>query len=95
MVEFKVPYESKMDDSSSYKREKYKNWSKDQEKAGFESHVLPTDIGIRRFFWNNSLQPSNQANFSQMAREELRLSKAIEDSSQCISGKKNEELLHK
>ncbi|GFO10056.1 reverse transcriptase [Plakobranchus ocellatus] len=49
MVELTVLYESRIEEASTCKREKYKGLSKELEEAGYKSKILPIVVGARRF----------------------------------------------
>ncbi|GFN89604.1 polyprotein [Plakobranchus ocellatus] len=48
VIELTVPYESRMEEANSYKREKYKNLREELEKAGCKSSLLlPIEVGAK------------------------------------------------
>ncbi|GFN91572.1 reverse transcriptase [Plakobranchus ocellatus] len=55
MVELTVPYESRMEEINAYKREKYKDLSKEKGKHGYKSQILLIVV-VLGGCWNTSLQ---------------------------------------
>ena len=49
MVELTVPYENRMEEAHSYKREKYMNLTKELENAEYKAVVMPVEVGARGF----------------------------------------------
>ncbi|GFO16668.1 polyprotein [Plakobranchus ocellatus] len=49
MIELTVPYESGMEEANTYKRGKHKDLSKELEKPGYKSHILPIEVGAIGF----------------------------------------------
>ena len=49
MVELTVPYESRMEEAHTYKREKYLNLTKEQRDAGYKAVVMPVKVAARGF----------------------------------------------
>ena len=49
MVELTVPYENRMEEAHTYKREKYMNLTKELENADYKAVVMPVEVGARGF----------------------------------------------
>ena len=49
MVELTVPYESRMEETHTYKREKYLNLIKERRDAGYKAIAMPVEVGARGF----------------------------------------------
>ena len=49
MVELTVPYESRMEEAHTYKRDNYLNLSKELRNAGYRAVVMPVEGGARAF----------------------------------------------
>ena len=49
MVKLTVPYESRMEEPHTYKREKYLNLTKVLGDAGYRAVVMPVEVGARGF----------------------------------------------
>ena len=45
MVELTVPYESRMEEAHTYRREKYLNLTKERGNAGYRAVVMPVHVG--------------------------------------------------
>ena len=45
MVELTVPYESRMEEDNTYKREKYLDLTKELRNAGYRAVVMPVEVG--------------------------------------------------
>ncbi|GFS26581.1 reverse transcriptase [Elysia marginata] len=49
MVELTVPYESRMEQAHTYKKEKYLDLTKELEESGCRAKIMPIDIDAREF----------------------------------------------
>ena len=49
LVELTVPYESRMEEAHTYKREKYLNLTKELRDAAYKAVVMPVEVGARGF----------------------------------------------
>ncbi|GFR61993.1 polyprotein [Elysia marginata] len=49
MVELTVPYESRMEQAHTYKKEKYLDLTKELGQSGYTAKIMPIDIGARGF----------------------------------------------
>ena len=49
MVELTVPYEGRMEETHTFKREKYLNLTKELRDAGYKAVAMPVEVGARGF----------------------------------------------
>ena len=49
MIELTVPYEARIEEANIYKKEKYLDLGRELKKKGYESEILPIEIGARGF----------------------------------------------
>ena len=49
MMELTVPYESRMEEAHTYKREKYLNLTKELRNASYRAVVMQVEVGAREF----------------------------------------------
>ncbi|GFR74377.1 reverse transcriptase [Elysia marginata] len=47
MVELTVPYESRMEQAHTYKKEKYLDLTKELEESGYRAKIMPIEIGTK------------------------------------------------
>ncbi|GFS16107.1 polyprotein [Elysia marginata] len=49
MVDLAVPYESRMEQAHTYKKEKYLDLTKELEESGYRAKIMPIEIRVRGF----------------------------------------------
>lgn len=97
MVELTVPYENRMEESNVYKKEKYTDLCKELEREGYNTRIIPVEIGARGFVGASaySLLSKLSINGSKRTKALKVLSETAENSSRWIWSRRNEPLLHK
>ncbi|KAK3744418.1 hypothetical protein RRG08_000851 [Elysia crispata] len=58
MVELTVPYENRMEEAHTYKREKYMNLTKELENAGYKAVVMPVEDQLAKWYSAGISNPS-------------------------------------
>ncbi|GFO24992.1 polyprotein [Plakobranchus ocellatus] len=82
-----------MEEGNTHKREKYKELSKELEKAGYKSQILPTEVGARGFVGTSANNLLNKLSINGQRRSKAlkALAETAENSPRWIWGKRNEE----
>ena len=97
MVELTVPYESRMEEANTYKREKYLNLTKELRDAGYKAVVLPVEVGARGFTGSSVYDLLTK--FSTCGNKRTKalklLAEIVENSSRWIWSRRNERSLHR
>ena len=97
MVELTVPYESRMEEANIFKREKYSDLSKELKRAGFDTKILPVEIGARGFVATSAFDLLSKLYIRGSRRTKTLkiLGETAENSSRWIWSRRNHQLLHK
>ena len=97
MVELTVPYETRMEEANIFKKEKYSDLSKELERSGYRSTVLPVEIGARGFVGTSAYDLLSKLDIRGNKRTRILklLAETAENSSRWICNRRNENLLHK
>ncbi|GFR91731.1 polyprotein [Elysia marginata] len=97
MVELTVPYESRMEQAHTYKKEKYLELTKELEESGYRAKIMPIEIGARGFAGSSAYDLLSKLSISGYKRTQALklLAETAENSSCWIWCRRNEQLLHK
>ncbi|GFR81294.1 reverse transcriptase [Elysia marginata] len=97
MVELTVPYESRMEQAHTYKKEKYLDLTKELEESGYRAKIMPIEIGARGFAGSSAYDLLSKLSISGNKRTKALklLAETAENSSRWIWCRRNEQLLHK
>ncbi|GFS07036.1 polyprotein [Elysia marginata] len=71
MVELTVPYESRMEQAHTYKKEKYLDLTKELEKSGYRAKIMPIEIGARGFAGSSAYDLLSKLNQWQQTNKSL------------------------
>ena len=96
MVELTVPYESRMEEAHTYKREKYLNLTKEMRDAGYKAVVMPVEVGAREFIGSSVYDLLTKLSICGKKRTKALklLAEIAENSSRWIWSRRNERSLH-
>ncbi|GFR84991.1 polyprotein [Elysia marginata] len=64
MVELTVPYESRMEQAHTYKKEKYLVLTKELEENGYRAKIMPIEISAREFGGSSAYDPLSKLSIS-------------------------------
>ncbi|GFO46337.1 polyprotein [Plakobranchus ocellatus] len=83
-----------MEEANTYKREKYKDLSKELEKGRYKSQILPIEVGAMGFVGTsaNNLLSKLSINGQKRTKALKALAEIAENSSRWIWGRRNEQL---
>ena len=97
MVELTVPYESRMEQAHTYKKEKYLDLTKVLEESGYLAKIIPVEIGARGFAGASAYNLLSKLSITGNKRTKALklLAETAENSSRWIWSRRNEQLLHK
>ncbi|GFR80239.1 reverse transcriptase [Elysia marginata] len=99
MVELTVPYESRMEQAHTYKKEKYLDLTKEREENGCRVKIMPIEIDAKGFAGSSTYEFISKLHVSisgtKRAKALKLLAETAENRSRWICSKSNEQLLHK
>ncbi|GFR67387.1 polyprotein [Elysia marginata] len=97
IVELTVPYESRVEQAHTYKKEKYLDLTKELEESGFRAKIMPIEIGARGLVGSSAYDLLSKLSISDnKGIKALKLlAELAENSSYWIWSRRNEQLLHK
>ncbi|KAK3796288.1 hypothetical protein RRG08_041602 [Elysia crispata] len=97
MVELTVPYENRMEEAHTYKREKYMDLTKELVNAGYKAVVMPVEVGARGFVGSSVYDLLTKLSICGNKRTKALklLAEIAENSSRWIWSRRNERFLHK
>ena len=97
MVELTVPYESIMEETHTYKREKYLNLTKELRDAGYKAVVMPVEVGARGFIGSSVYDLLTKLSIcgNKKTKALKLLAEIAENNSRWIWSRRNERSLHK
>ena len=96
LIELSVPYESRMEEAHTYKTEKYASLASSLREQGFQTRVLPIEVGERGFVDTSAYDLMKQLSISGKKRTRTlkALAEAAEKSLSWIWSRRNENKLH-